>query len=151
MKSRLRYQRLECKQLLAGITLDPTTGIVEVIGTSESDQVLIDNPTPNRIQIDLVGIDTKTFDAADVMLVEFAGFQGDDFFENDALVESLVYAGEGNDVLSGGFLTDTFYGGSGNDELNGNGGNDLLVGREGRDTILEVMAMTICAAIVRKT
>ncbi len=46
---------------------------------------------------------------------------------------AVILAGDGNDIMGGGWLDDTFYGGDGNDILSGNGGNDVLNGGLGND------------------
>jgi Ca2+-binding RTX toxin-like protein len=46
-----------------------------------------------------------------------------------------VYAGEGDDVLTGGALSDELYGGWGNDTLRGGDGADILSGNKGNDLL----------------
>ena len=48
---------------------------------------------------------------------------------------STVFAGDGDDRLTGNDRAETLWGGRGNDEVIGGGGNDTLWGQEGNDTL----------------
>lgn len=50
-------------------------------------------------------------------------------------IASVSYTGEGNDTISGGFISDTLGGGAGNDLIEGGKGADLIYGDAGNDTI----------------
>lgn len=54
---------------------------------------------------------------------------------NGALPKANIFAGAGNDVVTGGSGTDQLFGQDGNDVLLGKGGADLLFGGAGNDTL----------------
>jgi hypothetical protein len=50
-------------------------------------------------------------------------------------IPALIFAGEGNDTVTGGLGADTIRGMKGDDSLNGAGGNDKVFGGQGNDTM----------------
>lgn len=62
------------------------------------------------------------------------GGYGDDTLDGGAGRDTL-YGGAGDDTLDGGAGRDTLYGGDGDDILNGGGGKDVLFGGDGRDEL----------------
>ena len=66
-------------------------------------------------------------------------FQGSNFADTFVLSDggtvTAVYAGSGDDIVTGSIQNDTLRGGSGNDTLAGGGGNDVLFGQAGNDII----------------
>lgn len=140
MKRRLKkrpamYQTLEPRQLLAGITFDPVQGVVRVEGTAQADDVRVDQESATEISVELVGVDTQTFDQSLVQRIVVAAYGGDDRFRNDTNVPSLVFGHAGNDDLSGGAGDDELRGGEGDDDLDGGGGDDFLSGDNGNDQL----------------
>ncbi|WP_331377098.1 calcium-binding protein [Sinorhizobium chiapasense] len=75
--------------------------------------------------------------------LRFSGFEhavvflgsGNDLVIGSSIMQALVYAGEGDNVLVGGSGADHFQTGSGDDMMFGKGGDDTLVGYGGADTI----------------
>ncbi|HZN67870.1 MAG TPA: calcium-binding protein [Tepidisphaeraceae bacterium] len=77
--------------------------------------------------------------AANTHRITAFGFAGDDRItldeSNGPLPAATVFAGAGNDAVTGGSGADRLFGQSGNDVLSGNGAADLLVGGEGADDL----------------
>ena len=59
----------------------------------------------------------------------------DTIYSNDRRGNSLLYGGDGNDTIYGGWGNDQLDGGEGNDTLYGGGGQDALIGETGDDTL----------------
>ena len=88
--------------------------------------------------------------AANTHRITAFGFAGDDRItldeSNGPLPAATVFAGAGNDALTGGSGADRLFGQSGNDVLSGNGAADLLVGGEGPTTSRAARATTAPSA-----
>jgi Ca2+-binding RTX toxin-like protein len=67
--------------------------------------------------------------------IERISFASNNTLTADGNVISLLYGGDGNDVLSGSNYNDTLHGGNGNDYLDGRSGNDTITGGAGNDTL----------------
>ena len=141
--SKLGYSNLEDRQLLASdvfasgsITLDPTTSVLEILGTNDvSDRVFISTQTENEVRVQFNG-DFCIFDRADVTSILFTGLGGDDVFNNGLSdIPATAFGGAGNDRLIGGSVGDRLIGNTGDDLLIGNQGEDKLFGNDGEDTI----------------
>ncbi len=87
-------------------------------------------------------LDVRTFGSNDVvavtgLLIEsiFELGAGNDSLTADAATTGVmaIYAGDGNDIITGGNSNDTIYGGFGNDTLIGAAGSDTIFGEEGND------------------
>ena len=130
------YAILESKQLLAGITFDSASGIVEVEGTRLGDQVYILNESESQIKINFAGVEERVFNRDDVQSITFRGRAGDDYFENRTNERSRAFGHNGNDTLIGGENRDRIRGGKGNDQIEGRGGHDFLEGGKQNDFIL---------------
>lgn len=76
---------------------------------------------------------TFVFDKRDVRLVNADLGAGDDVFINLTNRTSLIFGGDGDDILIGGKGSDLLFGGRGNDLLDGGKGFDLLFGGLGDD------------------
>jgi hypothetical protein len=63
--------------------------------------------------------------------VRFAGYGGDDYFQNNSDLRARADGGPGNDYLDGGRGNDTLIGNTGGDILGGNEGHDTLYGEKG--------------------
>ena len=67
---------------------------------------------------------------------DFHGGLTDDIFDGSGLAAVLrIFAGEGNDEITGGKRDDHLEGGLGDDTINGGNGNDRILGGEGNDDI----------------
>lgn len=63
------------------------------------------------------------------------GRETDDIVIGGSQLDDIIYAGSGNDLLSGARGRDTINGGEGNDTIRGNEGDDFLLGGDGNDAI----------------
>lgn len=134
-QSRLRYHRLENRNLLAGIFFDSPTGFVTVAGDGLANTGQFSQLNDTTLRATLDGTTSMDFDAADVSKIIFIGFGGDDQFENLTSVEGLLLGNDGNDILIGGTGIDRINGGAGNDQLSGLEGSDRIIAGPGNDTI----------------
>lgn len=133
--SKLGFETLEPRRLLAGIFFDAPSATVTIAGGSGNDAgsfLQIDSTTYRAI---LSTAGQREFSTSEVDRVIFIGFGGDDTFNNGSDVEGLLLGGNGNDTLRGGSQRDVINGGRGADELFGNGGDDRIVGSLGADRI----------------
>lgn len=69
------------------------------------------------------------------MSVQLNGGGGNDAIYNDTNIVMIADGGAGNDVITGGGLSDTLNGGDGNDYLRGRGANDTILGGPGDDIL----------------
>lgn len=131
----LDFQQLEARKLLAGIFYDTAQRQIQVEGSASADRVLISEPSADQIKVEYVGLVVETFARTAVASIQFKGYDGDDYFQNNSDRRSFVYAHGGNDTLLGGRFYDNFQGGPGNDTIDGGAGQDMLRGNDGNDTI----------------
>ncbi|MFO0943739.1 MAG: calcium-binding protein [Pirellulales bacterium] len=141
-------ENLEGRQLMAAqVFFDSATGIAHAEGTSTTnDKVIVKVDTKgtaavsdDRLIVQLTTSNGQTksgnYSLATVKKVEFHGYSGDDYFENQTAVPSLANGGAGADTLIGGSGPDELYGSTGNDYLDGRGGNDNLSGAADNDIL----------------
>ena len=83
-------------------------------------------------QFDLTGVIKADFSGLNTIAV-FAG-AGDDLVSGSEF-DDLLLGNDGNDTLQGGGGNDTIQGGAGQDMLDGGDGNDRLFGQAGNDTL----------------
>lgn len=131
----LSFEKLEDRNLLAGISFDSGTGELTVSGGVNDDVGQITNLDASTVRVTLTGFAAQDFATSSVNKVTFIGFGGDDTFTNDTAIEGLLLGSGGNDTLIGGSGIDVINGGSGDDELHGNDGNDHILGGAGADEI----------------
>jgi hypothetical protein len=128
------------------ITYNPATRAVTIEGTPQHNDrvsIVIDRrgtatTTDDQISILLANINSplvRAFNFADVGEVVFHGYAGDDFVDNKTITKLRAYAGDGNDVLLGGFGDDVLLGGAGHDYLDGRRGGDMMWGEAGHDAL----------------
>jgi len=127
------FQRLESRELLAGINLNAAGNLI-VSGDSGNDIGQVTAISSTTLRAEISG-ESQDFDLADVSFVTFIGFAGNDQFTNSTSLDSRQIGGDGNDTLVGGTGADLLNGGAGNDTLTGNAGEDRLVGFDGDDVI----------------
>lgn len=99
-------------------TLDYSTAGVAITATLGS--ALITGEGADSVDITTIEI-LKSGNLADVITMANSG------------VLSTIYAGAGNDIITGGSQVDTIFGEAGNDTLRGGGGADQLFGGDGDD------------------
>ena len=119
-----RYQSLEKRNLLAGISLSGST--LQIFGTDGADTSVV-SQSGSTIVATLTNFDSRSYPTSSVTSIVFVGSNGNDRFTNGTSVRSSAFGGTGDDLLIGG---------SGNDFLNGNSGRDDLRGGAGDDTLL---------------
>ena len=130
-----RYELLETRSLLAGITFDLSTGIVTVEGTSGKDELRIEMESSSEVSIDLKDIEEQIFEISQVTQITFEAFEGDDRFRNETAILSVVYGGAGEDDIAGGSGDDELRGGEGADSIDGGEGDDFIRGDDGDDEL----------------
>ena len=152
-----QLETLEDRSLLS-ISFNPTSGALNIVGTSAADTAEVSSPSAGVLRASLTTAsetETQDFTLADVNLVVFTGADGNDEFTNlsgvsanasgnggsgpDTLKgdsgDDLVSGSLGNDSLKGGTGNDVLLGGAGDDELQGESDDDQLSGKSGNDTI----------------
>jgi Ca2+-binding RTX toxin-like protein len=84
------------------------------------------------------GRDIGEFSLADIGMIQFHGWAGNDVFVVDPRIDAMTFAdgGAGNDVIVGGGGRNIELGGSGNDVLVGGAAGDFLIGGTGRDALV---------------
>lgn len=148
-------EALEARLLLTN-TLDASTGVLTINGSSQADVITVHHVTAQAGELLTVqnGSVAEVFSAADVSQITFRGRGGNDHFRNLTRVPLLAFGGGGNDTIEGGRANDTIsgergadvlignsgrdrlLGGGGNDRLEGGGGNDVLKGHSGTDQVI---------------
>jgi len=131
----LDFQQLEARKLLAGIFYDTTLRQVQIEGSESADRVLVSQPNVDTVKVEFVGLAVQEFAKLTISSIQFKGYGGDDYFQNNSDRRSFAYAHAGNDTLLGGSHYDNFQGGPGNDTLDGGLGQDVIRGNDGNDTI----------------
>ena len=135
-QSNRSYQKLEPRQLLASISFedgqvyvlgDATNDVIELVGSADFQSFTVRvNGNPNL---------TETFLYRDVTNLAVNAGGGNDVVTSTIHRDSLIYGGDGNDRLEGGFRNDLIFGGNGIDTLIGRSGDDTLRGQSGLDWI----------------
>jgi uncharacterized repeat protein (TIGR01451 family) len=126
----------------ASIIADPQNPgqfLLQVVGTSKNDVLIIEPRPSNRTQIrvkqsgQLLGIFPNS---AFQRLVVF-GLDGNDTILVDSRIAkpAELHGNDGNDSLRGGSRSDVLFGENGNDNLLGNAGQDTLFGGQGNDNL----------------
>lgn len=138
--TKLGMESLEAREVPAYLS----GGVLFIDGTNLADRAVVSDTTLTTtvgtqpaVRVVENGV-TRTFLRQHITLdrVEFRGFGGDDYFDNDAhSLESRAWGGDGNDELYGADGTDRLYGGDGNDTLSGSTGHDYLDGDAGSDSL----------------
>jgi Ca2+-binding RTX toxin-like protein len=136
---------LEQRRLLSGAWLDGQT--VRVEGTNGDDVVSIGwRPGSNTtrggyivtINSDVYRFRRGTGDSG-VQSFDIKLRRGDDSFEvtnpDEVYLPLAIYAGTGNDTVSGGLKRNLVYGGTGDDSIQSFGKADTLYGEAGNDTL----------------
>jgi Ca2+-binding RTX toxin-like protein len=112
------------------------SGIITVNGDKEA----------NKISFDVVGetvvatVDdvSEAFPMEDVVSLEVYGNNGNDDISNNTPFPSVLFGGNGNDIIKGGPGDDVMFGGNGDDiitDFAGGGGVNLLDGGPGNDSL----------------
>ena len=152
----MNMELLEGRSLFSA-TLDATSGLLTVIGTSGNDaiEVSFNRPTlgrPTQVRVSEAirppfgarpaPATVTSFAAESVKGLIVKALGGDDVvrvrtFGAGALsLATTLAGGDGDDAIVGGAGDDSISGDAGNDTLVGNGGDDTLVGGAGHDELL---------------
>ena len=135
---------LESRRLLAAAvaTFHPKTGIVNVEGTTQDDNISIDSVKGTKtqlIQFTMITGKTKVttaYTASVITAIKVNCGDGNDIVNVSTIgIRTTLDGGNGNDALLGGDKADKLIGGEGNNSLSGASGNDLLIAGSGIDSI----------------
>jgi hypothetical protein len=125
---------LEKRNLLAVVVShDPTTGLLDITGDGNSNQVMISN-SGNQVQVTADGQD-YWYNASEVSQIDFGGGNGDDTLANNTDINLNANGNSGNDTISSGNGDDYIHAGPGSDHITVSGGTNTLIGHDGDDTI----------------
>jgi uncharacterized protein YkwD len=134
-------ERLEVREVPAGITTDLRTGVLTVIGTGGHDQI---NVSQSATQVTVRGSSnqggvitnvTRSYALSNVNLIVVTAEGGNDTIIVDGNRQTRLFGGWGDDTIYGANINDSIWGGDGNDRLFGRSGNDTLIGGAGTDTL----------------
>ena len=128
------YSKLEFRNLLATLALNPTNGVLSINGTADADVIGI-TQSDTTLSVVVGGAAAETFDTTEINQLLFIGDAGDDSITNASDIRLVALAGPGNDTLVGGTADDILIGQDGNDTISGGAGNDILGGNDGNDTL----------------
>lgn len=119
--------------------------VLRIYGTSDAERVVVESFVDDSVDMVSVTIsDTAdtvestssySFEAASIRKIFCRLEEGDDFFQNDAGIFSLILGNGGNDTLIGSSAYDRIFGGSQDDVIYGGGTRDVIQGGGGNDTI----------------
>ena len=132
----LSFEKLEPKNLLAGMYLNPTSGDLTIWGGSADEVGRVVELGTTQLRASMTGLPTMDYAKSDVSRIIFIGHQGDDLFRNSTDISGLLYGNDGNDMLFGGTVDDVIVGANGDDLLQGGDGEDRLIGGNGADRML---------------
>ncbi len=134
--SQLQLEKLEVRTVLAAsIAFDVSSGLITILGDGSNNQALVTALDATTVQVELVGIETRTFNRTSVASLVFSGGNGADEFQNDSDVPGVIRGHRGNDILTGGNGVDQIFGGPGHDTIHGGAGDDHIDGGEHNDSI----------------
>jgi Ca2+-binding RTX toxin-like protein len=115
-------------------------GVLTVLGTPRPDSVTVDFSATDPVGVEVDGV-RQGFGLGTVRSVSVVLGSGDDTFRvlsGGSAATDLpltVFAGTGDDAVTGGAGVDAISGDDGNDRLLGGAGNDVLVGGRGDDFV----------------
>ena len=137
--ARLAVENLEDRRMMAGVTYDASTGVIEIDGTNSADTAIVEytsSGTPSlKATLNSVSTLIPLTTSTKFTKVVFLGKGGDDTLRNETGIPTDAWGGEGDDELRGGSGDDILRGNQGDDRLYGNAGADLLQGGDGRDIL----------------
>ena len=111
-------------------------GEVFINGTHASNRVNVSNLNSNVVRVNMIGIDVRDFNIADVDSIRFFGRKGNDQFTNSTLIPGELFGHDGNDSIDGGLGADQIWGGFGEDVIYGRAGDDVIWGGPGDDIVV---------------
>src|SRR5262249_21684274 len=135
------------RRCLMSITLDPKTGVLNIVGTSDGDTILIQEPLDSDTGKAFIEVSVnenpigptsehQVFAAADVTAIKVSGGSGPDTIDaRTSAIKATLDGGKGDDTLFGSNANDKLVAGGGSNVLSGGGGGDLLVAGLQADTL----------------
>ncbi len=122
---------------VADATVTLIDGILRVGGTATGGDTLLVDRIGSTIRVSINGT-ISDFPLASIDEIRVWGRDGNDTIVIDSgiFVDTLIDAGNGNDLVYGGSGSDLIFGGNGVDLLFGNAGNDMLIGGDGFDLLV---------------
>lgn len=128
---RLNVQELEPRRLAA---VDVVSGVLQIGGTDGNDTVVVQQ-TASTLNVTVNGSVTSVPRSAVLRINAHLGGGDDRYDGNGVSIRQWVYAGAGDDHVTGGEGVDILYGEGGNDVLRGQGAKDFLFGQAGVDQL----------------
>jgi hypothetical protein len=113
-------------------------GTLRIYGTDNADTIFvkqIDNQVSVQgLSVTAAGKLAPSLNVLNVKKIEVYGYGGNDVVNLEAVnIPSMVFGGDGDDIIIGSQANDYLFGGNGNDKIWGRGGNDKLYGEAGND------------------
>jgi Ca2+-binding RTX toxin-like protein len=112
------------------ITAFSLGGLLSIFGDNLDNTIKVSRDASGALLINdgAIAIRGTRPSATNTSIITVASFGGNDTITLDEtlgpLPRSVMFGGEGNDILRGGAGADHFFGGAGNDTIDGRGGND---------------------------
>jgi Ca2+-binding RTX toxin-like protein len=146
----LQMESLERRDLLSVAPTEPPQvymdlDVLRIYGTSDAERVIVESYDQDSVAMVSVTVSDAAdptdqgtsygFEAAAIRKIFCRLEEGNDIFQNDAGIFSLVLGNAGNDRLIGGSAYDRIFGGSHDDWIEGRGSRDVIQGAGGNDTI----------------
>ena len=122
-------------------TFTASIGLLSIFGDNADNNVSVSRSAAGAILINggAIGVVGGTPTVSNTTSIQVFGLGGNDVISlseiNGALPRALLFAGSGNDVLTGGSGADQLFGQAGDDIQLGKGGNDVLFGGSENDTL----------------
>jgi Ca2+-binding RTX toxin-like protein len=141
---------LERRDLLSVAPAEPPQvymdlDVLRIYGTSDAERVIVESYLQDSTEMVSVTVSDPSdstdpgtsyhFEAASIRKIFCRLEEGDDFFQNDAGIFSLILGNAGNDTLIGGSAYDRIFGGNHDDVIYGRETRDVIQGAGGNDTI----------------
>jgi len=146
----LQLESLERRDLLSVAPAEPPQvyldlDVLRIYGTSDAERVIVERYLQDSTEMVSVTVSdaanstdpgtTYNFEASAVRKVFCRLEEGDDFFQNDAGIFSLILGNAGNDTLIGSSAYDRIFGGSQDDVIYGRDSRDVIQAGGGNDTV----------------
>ncbi len=117
-----------------GLVISPLNPALTDLAAVGSNETIKFTQTGKKVKVTFNGVNQGTF-APTGRIVAFTG-AGNDTVTAAGVTRSVwLYAGSGNDTLTGGSAADVLVGGSGSDLLNGGAGRNILIAGSGRSIL----------------
>ncbi|MGA2620726.1 MAG: alpha/beta hydrolase-fold protein [Thermoguttaceae bacterium] len=127
---------------------DPAGSVLVVSGTSGNDTIQVKPSIVTAGAVDVILNGQRSTWTGPIEAIVVHGGSGNDTITVDPAltINAFLFAGKGNDSLTGGGGNDVLVGGAGNDVLSGGGGRDLLVAGSGTSQLYGNLSQSLGAA-----